>query len=272
MKKVLSVIWMLLPFFFWILWITSALALSENVADNTNIMINLLYIKTFSGIWFLLGIITMLISIVYLWREEWLTQSEIIKPTWKLARKNIWKFWFWIALIFILQITQNELSDPSRPTTLLISVLIILLWIAYLRVDLWLKNLSLSLIQEKKARALDIFVNPDKFFKYFLAYLLMVLFTMIGVLLFIIPGIFVALRLEMVPYLILEENIWPWNAIKKSWEVTKSKVANLLALNIVLGAINILWLVAIIVGLFWTLPLFYLANAMFYKKLLLLKK
>jgi hypothetical protein len=33
-----------------------------------------------------------------------------------------------------------------------------------------------------------------------------------------------------------------------------------------------LWLLALFVGLFWTLPLFYLANAMFFTKLLSLEK
>jgi membrane-anchored glycerophosphoryl diester phosphodiesterase (GDPDase) len=44
----------------------------------------------------------------------------------------------------------------------------------------------------------------------------------------------------MVPYLILEENLGPWQAIKRSWKITKHKAANLFALNIIIGVVNIL--------------------------------
>ncbi len=272
MKKALAILGMLLPFFFWILWIISALLLNEVPIETTNIMINLLYIKTFSGIGFLLWVVTMLVSIIYVWREKWLTQSEIIKPSWKLARKNVWKYALWIVLVFILQIFQSELSDPSRPTTLFVSVLIIVFGVLYIRIDFGLKKLSLAIIQEKKSRAVDIFVDPEKFLKYLIAYIITWIAIFVWIILFIIPWILVALRLNMVPYLILEENLGPWQAIKRSWKITKHKAANLFALNIIIGVVNILWLLALFVGLFWTLPLFYLANAMFFTKLLSLEK
>jgi hypothetical protein len=64
------------------------------------------------------------------------------------------------------------LSDPSRPTTLFVSVLIIVFGVLYIRIDFGLKKLSLAIIQEKKSRAVDIFVDPEKFLKYLIAYII----------------------------------------------------------------------------------------------------
>lgn len=268
MKKVLAVIGMILPFIFGFFWLISYILLTELTWEATSMMISLSYLKLISMVWSLIGLVTLVVSVIYLWKEKGITHREIMSHSRKLIRKNIWKYALGIALVFILQIIQQEISDPNQPTTLIIWTLIIVLSIAYLRVDFWLKWISLSITQDKKVRSIDIFVEPEKFFKYFVAYLITWIFTIIGIFFFIIPGIFVALRLNMVPYLILEKNIGPWKAIKESRKITKDKVSNLLALNILLGGINILWFVALIVGLFWTLPLFYIANAVFYKKLI----
>lgn len=272
MKKALAILGMIFPFIFWFLWLISAILLNEVSVESTNLMINLFHIKTFAGIWFLFWVVTMLTSIIYLWREEWLRQVEIIKPSWKLARKNVWKYSLWIALMLVLQIIQTELSNSSRPATLFMSVLVILFLIAYVRIDFGLRNISLSLVNDKKIKIMDVFVEAKKFFKYLIAYIIMWLLILAWFVFFIVPWILISFRLSMVPYIMLEKNIGPWTAIKESWYLTKDKAANLFALNIILVVINMFWLLAIFVWLFWTLPLLYIASAMFYQKLLLLKK
>lgn len=272
MKKVLAVIWIVLPFVAGFLWLISSIILQEAGIETTNTAITLLYVKTIAMITTLVGLITLVIGLVYLGRGKGLSHREIMSQSRKLTKKNIWKFALGIALVFLLQILQQELTDPNRPMTLIVGIITILLGIAYLRVDFGLKGLSLSLIEEKKVRSIDIFVDSERFFKYLLAFIISWVFTVIGVLLFIVPGVIVWLRLNMVPYLILEKKLGPWKAIKQSRTITKWKISHLFALQVLLGFINILWLAALIVWLFWTLPLFYIANAVFYKKLLSFKK
>ncbi|AHB41123.1 Integral membrane protein [candidate division SR1 bacterium RAAC1_SR1_1] len=272
MKKVLAVIGIILPFIFGLLWIISSVLILEMTGEPTSTIISLSYLKVISMIGTIVGFITLIVGVVYLGREKGLTHKEIMSQSRKLTKKNVWKYMLGVVLVFFLQILQQEISEPNQPMTLAIAILTILLGIAYLRVDFGLKGLSLSLVEDKIIKSLDIFVSAEKFVKYFVAYIIIVVFSLIGIILFIVPGVFVALRLNMVPYLILSKNLGPWEAIKQSRKLTKGKVSNLFALNVLLGFINILGFVALIVGLFWTLPLFYIANAVFYKKLLSFKK
>jgi len=267
MKKGLAVVWIILPFVFCILWIVFSLILS-NWLDTTNSQITIWYLKIFSTIITLIGLITLVIWTVYIWKEKWFTHKEIISKSWKLTKRNIWKFAFWILLLFIFQIIQQWLSDPNLPITVVTVVLSILFGILYLRVDFWLKWMSLRLTEDKKVRAFDVFIDPERFFKYFVAYIIIWVFTVVWTILLIVPWIIIALRLNMVPYLIIEKKLGPRKAIKQSRSMTKWKISNLFALNILLWGINILWILALIVWLFWALPIFYIANAVFYQKLL----
>lgn len=272
MKKVLAVIGIVLPFIFWLIWIISSLLIAEMVGEPTSTIIFLSYLKIIWMIWTLIGLITLVIWEVYIWREKWLTHREIFKQTRSLTKKNVGKFLLWVLLLFVLQAIQNWLSKPDQPMTIITAILILLIWVVYLWIDLGLKNISLSLSEDKSIKVSDIFVDATKFLKYLGAYVITWFATVIWTILLIAPGIFVAMRLNMIPYLILEKNLGPWQAITHSWKMTKGFASNIFALNILFGAINLLWLLALLVGLFWTLPLFYIANAILYKKLLSHKK
>ena len=272
MKKVLAVMGIILPFVSGFLWMLTSFISQDVFSNATQITVPLVYINTYALIFTLIGIVTLCIGIVYLGREKWISHKEIIPQSRKLTRKNVRKFSLGILLLFVLQMIQNGLSEPNQPMTTGIFILTLLIGIAYLRVDFWLKKISLSLSSEQKIRATDIITDPMLFLKYLVAYIIIWISAVIGILLFIVPWVYVSLRLGMVPYLILEKKVGPWAAIKESRTLTRGKTSNLFGLNILLGWINILWLLALVVGLFWTLPLFYIANAIFYKKLLALKK
>lgn len=272
MKKFLAVIGIILPFIFGLLWLVSFVFLAEITGEPTSTIIFASYAKLVGMMGTLVWLITLVIGLVYLWKQKWLEHKAIMKQSRILTRKNIRKFALGIVFLFILQMLQNGLSQPDQPVTFVVVILMILIWVAYLWIDLWLKSMSLSLTDDKKIKVSDIFVDGKKLLYYLGAYVIIWIFAVVGIVLFIIPGIYVTLRLNMVPYLILEKNIGPWKAIKESRTMTKSVASNIFALNVLLGMINILWIIALFVWLFWTLPLFYIANAVFYKKLLLLKK
>lgn len=104
--------------------------------------------------------------------------------------------------------------------------------------------------------------------KYFVGTLLQEIIVIVGFILLIIPGVIFATRLQYTSYLIVDKDLGPLEAIKKSWAITKGNTWNLFFFGILLVLINLLGLICLIVGLFITVPLSLLATTFVYRKLL----
>jgi uncharacterized membrane protein len=150
-----------------------------------------------------------------------------------------------------------------------------LFWIVQTVLDLvigiGLVSIALKFIDKKKPQYKDLFYYKP-IINYFLASLLTGLIVIGGLILLIIPGIYFAFRLKFAAYLVIDKNLGPVEAIKKSWKMTKGNVWNLFFFGILLGLINILGFICLLVGLFITVPLSMLATAFVYRKLLLQSK
>lgn len=78
----------------------------------------------------------------------------------------------------------------------------------------------------------------------------------IGLLLFIVPGIYLAGRLTMAPYYSAIEGLGPMEALKKSWDTFENHAWSMFALIFVAGIVSALGVLACCVGLFYTFPVF----------------
>ena len=65
-------------------------------------------------------------------------------------------------------------------------------------------------------------ISFQLFFKAFLLTLVLSLITLVGLILFVIPGIYLASRLILAPFFLIIENSSITEALDKSWNVTKS--------------------------------------------------
>jgi len=83
----------------------------------------------------------------------------------------------------------------------------------------------------------------------------------------IIPGIILSIRLSFFDYFIVDRNSKIIESLKKSWEITKGNTWNLFLLYLLLGLINFLGALALMIGLFWSIPTTMLAQAFVYRKL-----
>jgi uncharacterized membrane protein len=83
----------------------------------------------------------------------------------------------------------------------------------------------------------------------------------------IVPGIIIAMGLAFVPYLVVERGLGPVEALKESWRLTKGHKMQIFLLVLALVGINILGLMALVVGVFVTFPLTLLAFAHAYRTL-----
>ena len=87
--------------------------------------------------------------------------------------------------------------------------------------------LSILLVNDLKSENLKetigyYLVSFQLFFKAFLLTLVLSLITLVGLILFVIPGIYLASRLILAPFYLIIENTSITKALDRSWNVTKS--------------------------------------------------
>ena len=90
----------------------------------------------------------------------------------------------------------------------------------------------------------------------------------VGLILLIIPGIYLAIKYQFFSFLIVDKNMGIMESFKKSEEMTQGVKMNLLLFSLALAGINILGALVFLVGLIVTIPTTVMATVYVYRKLL----
>jgi len=126
----------------------------------------------------------------------------------------------------------------------------------------------LHVVDGKTAKASDLYDTSRKeVLRYLLGSIIYTLITLVGFLLLFVPGIIFSIKYSFYNFFIIDKGLPATDAIRASGEITKGNKWNLLLFGLLLGLINILGVVALILGLFITIPLTWIANAYIYRKL-----
>ncbi len=112
----------------------------------------------------------------------------------------------------------------------------------------------------------DVFQYYAKMMPITLQQLLMYLLIYVGLICFIIPGIYLSVAYMFALPLMVEKNLGIWEALEISRKAITKKWWQVFALGILLG-IFILLSVFTIIGWIWTVPLAYLATGVLYRQL-----
>jgi len=135
-------------------------------------------------------------------------------------------------------------------------------------VALGLLRIALRLVDNKEPAIGDLFsATWPQAFAYIVAVILDWVIVAIGLAVLVIPGIYFAIRLSMIPFLIIEKGAGPIEALRGSWEITRGSGWNLFLFAVLLTIINALGAIVFVVGLLWTLPTSLVAFAFAYRKL-----
>lgn len=128
-------------------------------------------------------------------------------------------------------------------------------------------SIFLNLVRNKKANWEDLFSQYSKALNFFLATILVSVMVIFGIILLIVPGIYLAIRYQFFAAYIIDKNLGVMDALKASWKLTEGKVGELFMLGLYsLGAI-ILGILALGVGVFVALPVVYAAQLLAYDQL-----
>jgi hypothetical protein len=109
--------------------------------------------------------------------------------------------------------------------------------------------------------------NPAPFWRFLGAHILSVIAIVLGFIALVVPGIILSVGLAFVPYVVVDRGLGPIEALKESWRITKGHKWQLFLLFLALVGINLLGVLALVVGIFVTVPITMLAFAHAYRTL-----
>jgi uncharacterized membrane protein len=197
--------------------------------------------------------------------------SETFRYAWKGLLSQ---FWLLVGLVIGFTIIYSLLmifSVPSGKESITISGIIVSI-LSFLLLGIlqmgYLRNCMQTLDGEEPQFSSYGQVSI-KIFKYAVSYILFVLILATGLLLLVIPGIFLFLRLQFFPAFLIDDDAGIIESFKKSWAITKGKELSLFVLALIMLMIIIAGLIAMIAGVFVAIPLITLMYVFVYRKLTL---
>lgn len=121
---------------------------------------------------------------------------------------------------------------------------------------------------ESKTPIINTLISQGSFYMNMLgALFLQSVIVVVGFILLVVPGIYFAIRLTFVPFLVIDKKLNPIDALKESWKMTEGQVWHLFKLMVVFVLLVLLGVLLLVVGLLVTVPLGALMVAYVYRKL-----
>lgn len=109
--------------------------------------------------------------------------------------------------------------------------------------------------------------RPSLFWKYLGTYLILAVVIIIGFILLIVPGVIALLMFMFATSLVVDKGLMPIEALKESARITKGHRWKLLGFVLVLVLVNLVGLIALVVGLLVSIPVSALASIHAYREL-----
>lgn len=199
--------------------------------------------------------------------------GSAIKFGWARAREHVVFFiGFLIAgsLLVLLPDTMADLADERAPvvTRVLFRAVAIVFETA---VTMGFIKVSLSVHDGERPQLANLLDGMPFFFRYFFASLFYALIVLCGLILLVVPGIIWSIKFCFYGYFLVDRRQGPVEALKSSAGITSGHKMDIFLLGLALLALNALGALALLMGLFITVPLSMVAIAYTFRKLAALR-
>jgi uncharacterized membrane protein len=185
------------------------------------------------------------------------TQKEIFGSAWAKTKEHSW-------YIFCLFIAFGSLMGAAKSTFFFSPFVALFVGIAIIAV-------SLVIVRGGHPTLHDVtksFRTYKITWHYITASILTLIICLIGLVFLIIPGIYLAIRLQFYKMVVVDnENMKGMDAIEESMKITEGNFWKLFTFTLIVVLINILGAIPLGLGLIITVPVSLLAYAELYKRL-----
>ncbi|MDL2277054.1 glycerophosphoryl diester phosphodiesterase membrane domain-containing protein [Parabacteroides sp. OttesenSCG-928-G07] len=196
------------------------------------------------------------------------TISEVFRTSWKATKSQLAILAGLVIGMFIISLLislvlmpMNSSSSIGQFISSLLSMIIgIVFSLGYIR------NIFQALDgMEPQFSAYS--QEARKILTYFFSSLIVGVLVTLGTCVFILPGIYLAIRLQFFLAFIVDEDAGIIDSIKRSWEITKGAEVQLLLLALLMIGIMALGTILFVIGIFIAIPLVYMMHCYSYRKL-----
>ena len=193
--------------------------------------------------------------------------SEVCSTSWQRTKAQIWVLSGLIIGMSIISFTLGVFAMPIQQSVMgAIVINLISCIISCIFALGYMKNIFQALDgEEPQFSAYG--QQARKIITYLVANILMAIIVTLGLCLFIIPGIYRALRLQFYAALIVEDDAGIIESLQRSWEITRGQEMSLFMLMLAMIGICILGLILLGIGIFVAMPLIYMMYAYVFRKL-----
>jgi uncharacterized membrane protein len=195
--------------------------------------------------------------------------SEALAYGWHTFFANIGFFVILLLVIFGINVAIGVISAVLKHgPVFFIGIIQLVSAIVSLVISLGIIKIMLAIIDGKTIEVSMLWsISVKQIISYLIASIMYGFLVIIGFILLIIPGIYFATKYAFISYVIVDEDLDPFTALKRSAELTQGNKMHVLGWAFAAVGVEILGLLALIIGLFVAIPVVMIANAFIYRQL-----
>ena len=193
---------------------------------------------------------------------------KALRFTWNVIKANPETAILTVIIFFAVDLATSVPRNAaiyrwgSNPATTILALLLGAIFLAV--VGAGLSKIALAFAFYGKARIIDFRASFNQYLKYFVGSLIYALIILLGLVLFIIPGITIAITFQFYGFFILRYDLGLIESFKQSAILTKGHKLNLLGFNIVVFLFALLGTLPFGLGIYITVPISFVALAYVY--------
>jgi uncharacterized membrane protein len=158
----------------------------------------------------------------------------------------------------ILEFFAKYQTTPSVPHQIITQLLGVFLSIGVIRI-------GLNLVSGKPASVGMLFSGADKILPMIGAYIIFAVAMVIGLMLLIVPGIYIAMRYGQFFYAMIDKNMGIMESFRYSSSITTNNRMNLFVLALLYILVGLAGFLALCVGIFFAIPVIYMSGIVAYR-------
>jgi len=191
--------------------------------------------------------------------------TGVLKEGFRRSYGVKWIFMGAVLIYYIIQIMMGLAIITLIPS--LSQVVDQIIAILTLPIGVGIVILGINRARQKEIRIPDIFNYYGIYPNLLLAYILMVLFVVLGFMLLILPGIYLAVAYSFTLPLVADKGMHVWQAMELSRKTITKQWFRFFGLGIVAVVLIVVSAIPFGIGLIWSIPTVYIAYGLLYHHL-----